>query len=96
MRNLAGVLAPALLFCAAPARADDLAFNHVTVGDVVEGRLLRDQVVRVAGGRIVEAVPSPGPGIPKSTRVVDATGKFLIPGLWDMHSVWESITEPER
>ena len=25
---------------------------------------------------------------PKDARVVDATGKFLIPGLWDMHVHW--------
>jgi hypothetical protein len=42
-RNLATALALALVLCAAPARADDGAFNHVTVVDVVEGRLLLDQ-----------------------------------------------------
>lgn len=39
MRNLAAALALALLLFAAPARADDVAFTHVTVVDVVEGRL---------------------------------------------------------
>jgi imidazolonepropionase-like amidohydrolase len=86
MRNLAAALALALVLCAGSARADDIAFSHVTVVDVVEGRLLRDQVVRVAGGRIVEVAPAAGARIPKATRVVDATGKFLIPGLWDMHT----------
>jgi len=86
MRNLAAALALALLLFAAPARADDVAFTHVTVVDVVEGRLLRDQVVRVAGGRIVEVGPAAGARIPKATHVVDATGKFLMPGLWDMHT----------
>lgn len=86
MRNLAAALALALVLCAASARADDVAFNHVTVVDVVEGRLLRDQMVRVAGGRIVDVAPATGARIPKRTRVVDATGKFLIPGLWDMHT----------
>jgi imidazolonepropionase-like amidohydrolase len=75
-----------LVLTAAPARAQDVAFKHVTVVDVVEGRLIRDQVVRVAGTRIVEVVPAAGARIPKAVRVVDATGKFLIPGLWDMHT----------
>jgi hypothetical protein len=75
-----------LVLCAAPARADDGAFNQVTVVDVVEGRLLLDQVVRVAGARIVDVRPADGAGISKPTRVVDATGKFLMPGLWDMHT----------
>jgi imidazolonepropionase-like amidohydrolase len=42
--------------------------------------------VRVAGGRIVDVAPATGARIAKRTRVVDATGKFLIPGLWDMHT----------
>src|SRR6266540_6958160 len=62
MRNLAAALALALVLCATPARADDVAFSHVTVVDVVEGRLLRDQVVRVAGGRIVDVGPRLAPG----------------------------------
>ncbi|HEX6625811.1 MAG TPA: amidohydrolase family protein [Pyrinomonadaceae bacterium] len=86
IRNLAAALMLALVLSAAPTRADDLAFSHVTVVDVVEGRLVRDRVVRVAGGRIVEVAPAAGARIPKGTRVVDARGKFLIPGLWDMHT----------
>src|SRR5215208_6597013 len=45
LRNLAAALALALVLCAAPARADDVAFNHVAVVDVVGGRLLRNQLV---------------------------------------------------
>src|SRR5215207_5737573 len=86
MRNLGAALALALVLCATPARADDVAFSHVTVVDVAEVRLVRDRVVRVAGGRIVEVAPAAGARIPKTTRVIDATGKFLIPGLWDMHT----------
>jgi imidazolonepropionase-like amidohydrolase len=86
IRNLAAALALALLLSAAPARADDVAFTHVTVVDVVEGRLIRDQVVRISGERIVEVVPAAGARIPKATRVINAKGKFVIPGLWDMHT----------
>ena len=94
MRNLVAALAFALVLGAAPARADDVAFNHVTVVDVVEGRLIRDQMVRVAGGRIVDMAPAAGTRIPKGTRVIDATGKFLIPGLWDMHTHFASGAAP--
>jgi imidazolonepropionase-like amidohydrolase len=86
MRNLAAAFALALVLSATSAYADDVAFTHVTVVDVVEGRLIRDRVVRIAGTRIVEVAPAAGARIPKGTRVVDAKGKFLIPGLWDMHS----------
>src|SRR5688572_18795402 len=86
MRDFGAVLALALAFFAGPTRADDVAFSHVTVVDVVEGRLLRDRVVRISGDRIVAVTPAAGARIPKGTRVVNAKGKFLIPGLWDMHT----------
>jgi hypothetical protein len=73
MRNLAAALALALVLCAAPARARDVAFTHVTVVDVVGGRVVRDQVVRLAGARIVVVAPAAGARIPKATRVVDAS-----------------------
>jgi hypothetical protein len=43
----------------------------------------KDVTLAIAGGRIlsigVSVKPAPG------THVIDATGQFLIPGLWDMH-----------
>lgn len=86
MKIVAATLAVTLAISAMPADADEVAFNHVTVVDVVEGRLIRDQVVRVSGARIVEVAPSVDARIPEATRVVDASGKFLMPGLWDMHA----------
>src|SRR5206468_2688762 len=40
------------------------------------------------GDRITELDPANKARVPKNARVVDATGKFLIPGLWDMHVHW--------
>lgn len=70
---------------AAPPRYT-LAFNHVTVVDVKGGRLEPDMTVVVAGNRIAAVGKSARTHIPKNARVVDAAGKFLIPGLWDMHA----------
>jgi hypothetical protein len=39
----------------------------------------------VDGNRIISVSNSKESHIPNGARVVDATGKFLIPGLWDMH-----------
>lgn len=86
MKRLAAAFALIVALFAASARADDVALNHVTVVDVVKGRLFRNQVVRVSGDRIVEVAPAARARIPDATRVVDAKGKFLIPGLWDMHT----------
>jgi imidazolonepropionase-like amidohydrolase len=69
----------------APAQ-QPLAFTHVTVVEVRSGQLLRDQTVIVEGNRIREVAHSGAVRIPSGALVVDAIGKFLIPGLWDMHT----------
>jgi imidazolonepropionase-like amidohydrolase len=60
-----------------------IAFVHAGVVDVEAGRLLPDRTVVVERGRIT-AVDSARPA-PRGAQVVDATGRFLMPGLWDMH-----------
>lgn len=41
--------------------------------------------VVVSGRKILDLGKSAGISIPASATVVDSSGKFLIPGLWDMH-----------
>jgi imidazolonepropionase-like amidohydrolase len=57
----------------------------VSVIDVVTGTTRPDNTVIVAGNRIVYAGPSANANVPRDARVLDGRGKFLIPGLWDMH-----------
>lgn len=66
-----------------PAPAS-FALTHVSVLDVETGRLATDLTVVVRGNRIDALGPTVR--IPADARVIDATGKVLIPGLWDMHS----------
>jgi imidazolonepropionase-like amidohydrolase len=72
---------------AAPAVAADaaLVLSHATVIDVASGALQPDQAVVIEGDRIISIGPSAKARLPKGAQVVDVTGKFLIPGLWDMH-----------
>ena len=42
----------------------------------------------ITGNRITTIGKTAGVSIPKDAQVIDATGKFLIPGLWDMHVHW--------
>jgi imidazolonepropionase-like amidohydrolase len=60
-----------------------LVIAHVTVIDVVTGQTLPDMNVVVEG--IAQAGPARQVKIPKDAQVVDGAGKFLVPGLWDMH-----------
>jgi imidazolonepropionase-like amidohydrolase len=75
-----------------PARAD-LVIAGVDVVDVESGRITRHTVV-VRNGAI-ESLLAPGAAVPESTATLDGTGKFLIPGLWDMHVHLATRPEPE-
>ncbi len=69
----------------AAAAAPPIAITHATVIDVASGRLTSGQTIVVEGSRIRVVAPDARAAIPAGARVVDATGKFVIPGLWDMH-----------
>jgi len=57
----------------------------VSVIDVVSGATRSDNTVIITGNRIVYAGPAGTADVPGDARVLDGRGKFLIPGLWDMH-----------
>lgn len=60
-----------------------LAFVHVNVIDATGSPVQPDMTVVVEGQQITQVVK--GSPIPKDARVIDARGKYMIPGLWDMH-----------
>jgi len=67
------------------AQSAPLFIRHVAVVDVVGGRLLPDMTVEIRG-RTIAAMSSDGRlRIPGGATVIDGRGKYLIPGLWDMH-----------
>ncbi len=69
----------------AASAASSLVFEGVTVVDVEQGRLVPNQRVVIVGNRI-QTVSNAGAGQPpKDGQIVEARGKYLIPGLWDMH-----------
>lgn len=72
------------------AQPADLGIRRVTVLDVTDGSLLRDQTVLVQGNRIAAVGPADEVRIPGGAEVIDAAGGYLVPGFWDMHvhSVW--------
>ena len=72
---------------AAQTRADaaPFALTHLTVIDVANGRSRPDQTLVVIGNRIARLGPSGRISVPSGARIIDARGRFVIPGLWDMH-----------
>jgi imidazolonepropionase-like amidohydrolase len=59
--------------------------NHVAVIDMTGRAIQRDMAVLIRGDRIAAIEAAAGFKVP-GARVVDLTGKFLIPGLVDMHN----------
>jgi imidazolonepropionase-like amidohydrolase len=50
-----------------------------------------DAVVVIKKDRIVFAGPRNKAKIPEQANVVDVSGKFILPGLWDMHAHFEQV-----
>lgn len=63
-----------------------IAFVGVTVVPLDGERALPDHSVLVRDGRITAVGPSSSVAAPGGARVIDGRGKYLIPGLADMHT----------
>jgi hypothetical protein len=57
---------------------------HANIVSVTDGLVLTNQTINIEGGTI-RSVAANGPPL-TGARIVDATGRFVIPGLWDMHA----------
>jgi len=68
--------------CAEPPQ-QGVAIENVTVIDPISGPASAQRVV-VSGDRIVSVGPMDDPA-PTVTETLDGSGRYLIPGLWDMH-----------
>jgi imidazolonepropionase-like amidohydrolase len=64
----------------------DLAIMQVHVIDVADGSVRSNQTVLISGNRITALGPSQHMRPPEGAEVIDARGRYLIPGLWDMHA----------
>jgi tetratricopeptide (TPR) repeat protein len=65
-----------------------LVFTHVTIIDTAGGPNQTDMTVLISRDRITDIKKTGKIRPPKGVQVIDAEGKFLIPGLWDMHVHW--------
>ena len=68
-----------------------LAIVGATLIDGTGAAPVPDAAVIIHDGRIVAVGPRSKIKIPKKANVVDANGKFLLPGLWDMHAHFEQV-----
>lgn len=82
------IVCATLLLCGPPVTAADsvVAFVDVTVIPMDRQRAIRGQTVVVRGDRIVAIGPSGQVKVPAGGRRVNGRGKFLMPGLAEMHA----------
>ncbi len=73
----------------APARK--LAITGATLEDSTGAPAIQDSVIVIEDGVIKAVGTRSAVRIPKDASILDATGKFAIPGLWDMHAHYEQV-----
>ena len=74
-----------MMACAAQAGSPALAITDVALIDGVSDAVRAHQTVIVRDGRIVAVGPAAATEVPRGARRIDGRGRWLIPGLWDMH-----------
>ena len=91
MRKISAFLLIGLCFTAraqnnstTPAQSK-IYITPVTVINTDTGEEATAQTVVISNGRISDVAKSKNVAVPASGRIVDGKGKYLIPGLWDMH-----------
>lgn len=63
-----------------------LVFTHARVFDAEHATMIPNQSVVVEGDRITMVAPDGAVTVPAGSEFIDASGKTLLPGLWDMHA----------
>ena len=71
---------------AAPQTPPPLALTNITVVDVLSAASRRPATVLIDNGKIVGISSDSKLAIPVGAQVIDGAGKYLIPGLADMHN----------
>ena len=78
----------------ARGESNAIVFAHVNVVPMDGDRILADQNVTVVDDKIASIEPAVGAVVPKDAKVIDASGKFLMPGLGEMHAHLPEPSEP--
>ena len=63
-----------------------VAIQDINIVNVITGKLLENATVIIEQTRITSITVAEHPSLKPSMTVIDGTGKFLVPGLWDMHT----------
>lgn len=67
------------------AQSPSTVFRDISVVTMKTDGVVHERTVVVRGGLIAAVGANSDVQIPEDATVIDGTGKFLMPGLWDMH-----------
>lgn len=70
----------------------DIILSNINVVDVENGVVIKNQDVIINGNKIQKILPYNEVNI-ESNQIVDGTNRYLIPGLWDMHTHIRSYSD---
>jgi imidazolonepropionase-like amidohydrolase len=90
---LGGASHPVLALSSRTAAGPVVAFVDVTVVPMDHERVLPHQTVVVRNARIAKIGPTARVYVPRGALRIDGRGKYLMPGLADMHSHPESVLD---
>lgn len=84
-------LTAVLFFCffssasIAQKKKADLIIHSATIVDVATGKTIPHKIIVINGNKITAVADQQKLGSYTSAKMIDAKGKFIMPGLWDMH-----------
>src|SRR5215469_9054141 len=62
-----------------------IVITHAIVINPGTSSVQANRTIVITGDRIASVSDTAKFRLPKNARMIDATGQYLIPGLWDMH-----------
>ncbi|MGC2237828.1 MAG: amidohydrolase family protein [Pyrinomonadaceae bacterium] len=74
-----------------PQQKGALAVVNANLIDGTGKETVKDAVIVIENGRITSVGTKSTVKIPKGARSFDAQGKYVLPGLWDMHAHFEQV-----
>lgn len=80
-----GFLIASISAATAQVRPSYLVIKNINIIDVIKGEVFPNQDVVIKDKVIYSIEPSNSKASSPDSKYIDGTGKYLLPGLWDMH-----------
>ncbi|MBS1663997.1 MAG: amidohydrolase family protein [Bacteroidetes bacterium] len=74
-----------LVYAQNSAKKFSLVITNANVVDVINGKIIKNQLLAISGDTIKAVDDTKMAAKYKADRYLDAMGKYVMPGLWDMH-----------